>query len=534
MNFKKTLSGAALALGLCLSLMLPAAGAQERTIPEPDLSGLTDEGRALLTQALAYFETSKPGLSGRDLGIAYGRLGLHLMAQGQFESGFAALNHARELDTENFRWPYFMGLTQSAAGNAKGAAALFNDAFRLQPDNTVVATRLGLTLIDAGNADSATTLLDAVVKDATTRNAAAVAGLGRIALERGDLSTAVSRYKAALVLDPNATQLYSVLANAYRAMGDEDAAAQAEGKAGDGLPGFDDPLVALLEAHRQPSSFFIARGDQARDAGRVGQAAVFYDFAAAVNPQDPLAAGRLAALRSGSAASAAAASAPSAPETASDFFERGVFFAAQGDDTKAVGDFEASLERNGDNVAARVFLANAMMRQKRFADAGAQYGIASARDEKNTELRYRQGIAWMAAGRCERAEAALLAGYELDQTQLRVVQAIARLYATCPVDDAKRQTALKYAQALYNGRPTLETSETLAMVFAANGRYEDAADFQRQAIFEALKAGRPVEGSTLSKNLERYVAGQACEEAWPLDHPIFRPAPPSANADPAG
>ena len=510
---------------------LPAASADDAyPVPPPDLASLDAQGRQLLRQAMDYFDSQRDGLSGRELGLAFGRLGLHFLAQGQAESAIAALRHARDLDASNYRWPYFLGLTQSTTGNAAGASALFGEALGLKAGDPVIATRLGLALIDAGKPDSALSMLEAVVEDPENRTAAAIAGLGRLAIERGDFDVAVRRYDIALKLDPRATRLYGALASAHRALGNDAQADEALAKQGDGLPMFEDPLVALLDAHRQPSSHFVSLGDRARDAGRVGQAAVFYDFAVAINPQDTLATARLAALRAPPPAQTAPdlAALPD-PSTASEFFERGVFLAARGEDDKAVADFEAALEREPDNVAARVFLANALMRARRFSEAAVQYGTASARDDKNAELRYRQGIAWLAANRCDRAETALLAGYDLDQTALRIVQAIARLYATCQVDENKRADALRYAQALYNGAPSLETSATLAMVLAANGRFEDAADYQRQAIFEALKTGRTDESGTLSANLERYVAGKSCEQAWPLDHAIFRPAPPTAG-----
>ena len=49
--------------------------------------------------------------------------------------------------------------------------------------------------------------------------------------------------------------------------------------------------------------------------------------------------------------------------------------------------------------------------------------------------------------------------------------------------------ALDAAEARYGASPGRDEAETLAMACAANGRFEDAVDFQTQAIFEALKEG---------------------------------------------
>ncbi|MFK7886074.1 MAG: tetratricopeptide repeat protein [Gammaproteobacteria bacterium] len=505
---------------------LPTAQAQERPIPAADMSSMTPASRDLLQQAINYFERQRPALAGENLGRAYGRLGIHFLAHNRLAPAVVALQNAAELDASNFRWPYFLGLTQSFGGNHKGAASLFGQALRLNPDNIVAATRMGLALIDAGQPDRAASLLATLVEEPAGRSAAALAGLGRVAIESGKFRESIRWYEAALTLEPTATALHKPLLEAYRAVDDAAGIARHESKAGEQLPKLQDSLLALMQAHRQPSANIVAAGDAARDRGQVAQAAVFYDFAVAVNPEDDIARARLTALRAG------AKSAPAIPDptTAREFFERGVYLAATGDDAAAVGDYKTALDKNPDDVATHIFLGNAHMRQKQFTAAATQYATAGKADETNSELKYREGIAWLAAAKCTESETALLAGYELDQTALRIVQAIARLYATCPVDDTKRRAALKYAQVLYNAQPSLETSATLAMVLAANGQFEDAADYQRQAIFEGLKTGRVKEDPSLSENLERYTSGQKVDVAWPETHPIFYPPRPEPRS----
>lgn len=490
-------------------------------IPPAQLEALAADERDMLEAAIEYFERQRPTLSGEALGIGYGRLALHYLAHGQVPQAQVAFGNAMLLDPENFRWPYYLGLAEESQGNQDKAIPLLGRSLRLNPENPAAATRLGLALIDAGREASASSLLEGVVNSDDGPHAAAEAGLGRLAFERGDYREAVSYYQKALAQQSQANALHGVLSQAYANLGESDAARYHASQAGDDMPVIQDPLVALLDAHRQPSSAFIELGDAARQRGQVAQAAVFYNFAAAVNPEDPDASERLTQLR-GAADQADAA----APATAKDHFERGVYFAANGDDASAIREYEASIALDASDVAAHLFLANALMRERDFVAAAQQYALAAARDDKSAEIRYREGVAWMASGDCARSETALLASYDLEPTALRVVQAISRLYATCPVDEQKRELALQYAQRLYNAQPVLETAETLAMVLAANGKFEDAADFQRQAIFEALKSGRAQTDASLGENLERYVNKQLSERAWPLDHPIFQPTRP--------
>ena len=126
----------------------------------------------------------------------------------------------------------------------------------------------------------------------------------------------------------------------------------------------------------------------------------------------------------------------------------------------------------------------------------------------------------------------MLGAYEADPGMAKVIQALARIYATClDATDEQRKVAIEYARVLYNGEPSLETSETLAMTLAAGRLFDDAIDFQTQAIFEALKTGSLEAQPQLQENMERYRNQQPAVLPWPPGHAVYSGQPQGASTE---
>ena len=61
------------------------------------------------------------------------------------------------------------------------------------------------------------------------------------------------------------------------------------------------------------------------------------------------------------------------------------------------------------------------------------------------------------------------------------------------------------------------------MAAAANGRFDDAVDFQAQAMFEAVKAERRAETDWMQANMKRYQNKERALEAWSPDAEVYQP-----------
>jgi len=89
---------------------------------------------------------------------------------------------------------------------------------------------------------------------------------------------------------------------------------------------------------------------------------------------------------------------------------------------------------------------------------------------------------------------------------------------------AEKQS-LAIMQKLTRDQKTVGTAETMAMALAELGRFDDAVQWQRNAIGMASQAGRPGVAAKLTANLQLYEARRPCRVPWTDDDPIHHPAP---------
>jgi hypothetical protein len=67
----------------------------------------------------------------------------------------------------------------------------------------------------------------------------------------------------------------------------------------------------------------------------------------------------------------------------------------------------------------------------------------------------------------------------------------------------------------------------MAMALAELGRFDEASQWQRNAIGMASQSGRLALAGRLAVNLRLYEARRPCRVPWTDDDPIHRPAPTS-------
>ncbi len=516
------------AVMLSLATLPAAAAGKVLRVPHPELDALKPDVRAALAPAVERFRRDADRFRGTALGDLYGQLGMHYQAHELQEPARICYANAMSLDPDNPRWPYYLAVYHEETGGFAEAAVLYQRSLDLAPDNVAGATRLGLLSLSAGNSEAAGRLLQTVV-DLEPENAAALAGLAGIAQSAGEHEKAVLLYRKALASQPEADQLHYRLALAYRSLGRVDEARSEMARQGQRIPSIADPLLALVSARKHPAEYYAGLGNRAMQAGDMQRAVRAFGLGLSVNPDSvPVRLGlgrafgaldqidkaieqfdQVIAMDAGNAGA---------------YLYRGGALELKGNHGEAEAAFGAAVRIEPQNPQARLALANSQMRTGAWARAAANYAQLIDAGHGSVEVSYRRGLAALADGNCGDAEPALLAAHQADRRAARVIQALARLYATCPqIGDDKRASALAWAQVLYNGEPGLETAETLAMALAANGRFQDAEDLQMQAIFEATKSGVVEARPQLRDNLERYRGEQPASRAWPSDHAVFRP-----------
>ncbi len=102
---------------------------------------------------------------------------------------------------------------------------------------------------------------------------------------------------------------------------------------------------------------------------------------------------------------------------------------------------------------------------------------------------------------------------------------LARLSASSPderVRDGKRSLRMLDQLRKSMEQPTAEMTETLAMAFAEDGRFDDAVLAQERAIAMAKQAGDDAFAARMEGNLALYKQSKPCRLPWPKDDNLFK------------
>lgn len=514
---------------LSLLLLAPLVAAQPLLTPLPagDLSKLPAPAQQELRKARADFDQARVNLIGEGLAQAYVLLGAQYARVGVLDVARVALANATALAPFEGRWFYLSGVFQAQAGDNAGARTALLRALEL--DQAYLPIRYRLAQVQVALNDTAAaraTLAEILAKRPELAPAHAI--VAEAALKERQYPEAIAGFERALRIDPNASALYALLAQAKQAQGDAAGAAAARAKAGAVPVAFADPLLDNIYQAAPPDPVQAAL--QMAAQGRTAAARSTLDAALTTAPNDPrlLAAYARVEANVGNLAAAKAradAALKAAPNDAGANLAQAIVLESGGQETAAVPYYEKAVRADLKLVEARLLLGNVYLRRQQYAAAAEQY-------RQMTVLVPDDGGAWARlassealAGRCADALREVNTALRARPKDGGLLQTYVRLAATCPAaSPEEKQMAVDYGTALYRQRPDIAHSEALAMAMAANGKSKDAVDYEAQAIFEAVRAKDDAAVARMQPLLQRFKAGQAATQPWPAGHPFVAPA----------
>ncbi len=516
-------------LFVLLSIVLCSAQAQTllKKLPEPDLSTLPAAQADNLRTQRAEFEEARTTLVGPPLAAAYGLIGGIYARNGVFAPAQVAFENAISLVPDDFRMVYLAGLVAMLGEDLVGAQRYFERALDIEPDYPATRVHLAEVLVRQGQQAQAVRRYRELI-DAGENTATAYAKLGQLALEQRRFDEARDHFAAAIASDPQATSLYHQLAATERARGRSAEAAAFEARAGDGLLTLVDPLGRALFG--PPAGPFdavlqmIAQGEL--ESARTRLQEMLQNA-----PDNALGLGLLARVEAGlgriePARDAILRALQSGSNEAAVQVAAGVVEEMAGEEARAVEHYTRALAANPADGEALMLLGDALMRQRRYAQAAEHYRALGAGDGERARGLPRLVAAEVMAGRCAEALAAARASREKQPRDGVRAEVWARLAATCPAaSETDREQAAEIADAIYQQLPDARSSETAAMTLAALGRWDDAVDLQRQALFELARNDDQAAIARSRTLLERFMAEQPAEKPWPDGHPLYAPAP---------
>lgn len=546
-----------LVAGMSLATPAPIAGALP-AIPHPDLETLEPAVRQQLAGAREELEAvlADPEATAGDRARAYGELGRFYLLYHLREAALACFAQASAQAPGDFRWSYYSGLLHQEDGNWERAAAALGRTLELEPAYAAARVRLGQVELERGRLEAAEEAFREALDPAGTR-AAAHFGLGRIAAARERWAEAAEQFEAGLAIQPEASSLRYPLAMAYRRLGDLERARRELELRGEGEMIFADPLLATLEARHRGLSRHLELAGRSLLAERFDQAARHFQEALEVDPESTAALAGLATarLRGGDATGAAAAYRrllaldPRHPAAHAGL---GALLLGEGAVEEALEHLQSAAALAPDSPEVHARLGAALARAGRFDQAAAAFGralelapgdpavllrrgLALARAGRPAEAvtAYRQVLslapeaapAWrglaaalLAAGRPEEARRSLEEGLARQPLDGDLTHLLARLLATAPTAELRDgPRSLELALAVFRAQPTVEHAETVAMALAETGRFDEATDWQRRALAEAIRLG--LERAPLESRLAAYLRGKPCRSPWLVQEP---------------
>jgi tetratricopeptide (TPR) repeat protein len=498
----------------------------------PDISSASPQVQSQLRDAYAALQQKLSGAAepAESRAAAYGDMGRLFFATEYFDAAEACFVNAQSLDPGDLRWPYLLAHVHRRRNEPAQAAAAFERVLTLDPNYVPALVWLGDMRLVEGRADAAEAPL-AKALTLAPGEAAALDRAGRAALARRDYPTAVKQLSAALQLRPEASSLHYPLSLAYRGLGDTRNAEAHLRLRGDVDVAPSDPEMQQVGGLLQNASAAEVRGSAAMARRQWAEAVASFRQAVALAPDHPFTHLNLGTslYQMGDAAGALAEFETAVrlmPGLAKAQYGIGIVQEAAGRDAEAVAAFKKAVDDEPTLVEAHMSLADALRRTGRDTEALPHYSVVIARSPAVSQAYFGYAIALVHIGRYKDARERLEQAARTFPDQPGLTHALARVLAAAP-DDAVRDgpRALSLVETLLKTQRTVQLALTMAMALAENGRFEEAVQWQRNAMSAASQSGQSDVNGELARNLSRYERKQPCRTPWPEDDPIFRPRP---------
>jgi len=506
-------------------------------VPVVEMKGFEPAVKNALERARAQFDAIAVQRPDRHrLGEAYGDLGMVYHAQDLVAPAAVAYANAHQLAPDDKRWPYLLGHLYNDAARLPEAIASFEQALAKHPGDAPTLLALGQAYLQSGAFDQAEATyqrLNAI----PNAQAAAMAGLGKVALARRNYALAVERLEQAVKLAPDATKLQQPLAMAYRGLGDN---AKAEAHLRlfslDGYePAVDDPIADALSDKVAASRVLVRRGQRAGKSGRFDLAEKAFRAAVNADPNDAEAIANLgislANLGRLDEAETQWTQALRKDDTiAVAHLSLGVVYDRKGRDAAAIEQYATTLRLDPGNLTARVYQADALMRSGQPAKAVPLYREALAAAPSSSRMQMSLAMALVRGDSRPDARDVLESALAEQPDNLAIANALARLLATAPEPSIRNGArALELSRRVFEATLSPDVGQTYAMALAETGHFAEAVKLQEETLIAYERSKAPVFKPALERNLERYRRHEPAREGWAPEDPIFAPRSPAAR-----
>jgi tetratricopeptide (TPR) repeat protein len=278
-------AGVMIAVAGVWAVFLLSEGAERRAVlerlpPRPDLSSYNEALQKAVDQA-------EHGLLDGELSASVGALGNLYLANNFFPEAGSCYALAMELEPENARWPHALAYVRAMMGESTGAMPLLDATVEL--DATYVPARLRRADARYKNANVEGAESDyRQCLELNSKNAYALLGLARIAIDRDEWDQAESMVRGALEANPKFAPAHRLLGAVHEHHGrieERDRELDIAGIHGRYVP-FPDPWLDSLEAQCLRTDMLLRKGFSLEFAGEMEQAQRIYNSILKNDPEN--------------------------------------------------------------------------------------------------------------------------------------------------------------------------------------------------------------------------------------------------------
>lgn len=527
-------------------LSAPVAAQQLAALPAADLAHVTPAQADVVRGARAEFDRTQADASTIERAELFGKIGAVYARVRSYPVAEVATANAALLVPLDARWPYLQGVIARYQDKDSAALGFFQRSFELNPQYLPTRIAFAAALIEAGELDRARALVDEYV--ATHQDEPApYAVLGDLAMRQERYKDAIAAFNRVVQLDPEATAVYRALASAYAADGNEAAAQRAAQRIGDGLPRLNDHLLQMVlpivdapaasNAPAQGANPVLANVHAHMAANRVPAARSALEAALREQPDNidyltTLARVELSDGKPDAALRHAQRAVRVDAGNAQAQMMLGLIAEVRGDAAAAQSAYQKAISADTQLVEARYLLANLQMRSGRHALAMEQYRQLVTMHPDAAEYRARLAAAQAANNQCTGALQDINEAMRTQPDDAALMQVFVRLASTCRSSSTvEREMALDHAAQLYRADQSPWIAESLALAYAANGRWLDAVETQEAAVFAIVIRDPEADVGPYREFLTDFNAERVPALPWPRSGSIYQPPVPHPQAD---
>jgi tetratricopeptide (TPR) repeat protein len=485
------------------------------TVHWPDLSKLEVDVREYLLTSQATLAAAVKNASATDsaLGEAYGVTGQTFHAYSLNSTARECYVNASRLGPKDFRWVYLIAKLDQLEGHVDEAIKGYLLVQKLNPGYVAAAVNLGNTYLEMNRLADARENFSAVL-NIEKNNAAALYGLGQVALSERKYAEAARYFERTLAIIPAATRIHYSLAMAYRGLGDMQKA-----KANLALQGSVgvrpvDPLIDELQEFVKGERLHLVRGRLALEALRYAEAASEFRKAIAVKPDSVTGRVNLGAVLG------LVGDVPGAiqqfeevlriaPENPNAHYNLGLLFAGEKRHEEAISHLLSVLKSNPQDSDARVLLAQEYMRSDRRGEALQEYSRVVQGDPNNEKALLEYVKLLLDNKRYTEALNSLEKSHTEFPNKKQTAAMLATLLATSPVFEQRNGArALDLAREIYYSTNLIEHGEIVSMALAELGLCVTARDWQKKLIDVAQREEKTDLVVRLKRDLQVYESPQ--------------------------